>query len=203
MRDAPDPRVTLEVALVRLAHPEVDATPGALLARIERLESSALTGVPPSASLPPAARSGTGSPSSTTPSPAPQVAHPTPIPGPAEQLAERARSADEQSAADPVPTDPVPPPAPPGADKPAEVSPPDESAVPFPTRDQLVQAWGDHIIGRLRPKAKALFRPVGSSVSRATGPCSVCPTRPTGSAARRCGARSSQLWPSTSAGRCP
>jgi hypothetical protein len=28
----------------------------------------------------------------------------------------------------------------------------------FPTRDQLVQAWGDHIIGRLRPKAKALFQ---------------------------------------------
>ena len=27
MRDAPDPRVTLEVALVRLAHPEVDDTP--------------------------------------------------------------------------------------------------------------------------------------------------------------------------------
>ena len=96
MRDAPDPRVTLEVALVRLAHPEVDATPGALLARIERLESSALTGVPPSASLPPAARTGTGSPSRTTPSPAPEVARPpTPTPGPAEQLAERARSADE------------------------------------------------------------------------------------------------------------
>jgi DNA polymerase-3 subunit gamma/tau len=30
--------------------------------------------------------------------------------------------------------------------------------VPFPTRDQLVQAWGDHIVGRLRPKAKALFQ---------------------------------------------
>ena len=28
----------------------------------------------------------------------------------------------------------------------------------MPTRDQLVQAWGDHIIGRLRPKAKALFQ---------------------------------------------
>ncbi len=28
----------------------------------------------------------------------------------------------------------------------------------FPDRDQLVQAWGDHIIGRLRPKAKALFQ---------------------------------------------
>src|SRR5581483_5077478 len=28
----------------------------------------------------------------------------------------------------------------------------------FPDRDQLVEAWGDHIIGRLRPKAKALFQ---------------------------------------------
>ncbi len=39
MRDAPDPRVDLEVALVRLTHPEADDTPGALLARIERLEA--------------------------------------------------------------------------------------------------------------------------------------------------------------------
>lgn len=38
MRDAPDPRVNLELALVRLAHPEVDESPEALLARIERLE---------------------------------------------------------------------------------------------------------------------------------------------------------------------
>jgi DNA polymerase-3 subunit gamma/tau len=28
----------------------------------------------------------------------------------------------------------------------------------FPDRDQLVQAWGDHVIGRLRPKAKALYQ---------------------------------------------
>jgi len=28
----------------------------------------------------------------------------------------------------------------------------------MPSRDVLVQAWGDHIIGRLRPKAKALFQ---------------------------------------------
>ena len=40
MRDAPDPRVTLEVALVRLAHPEADDSPEALLVRIERLEAS-------------------------------------------------------------------------------------------------------------------------------------------------------------------
>ncbi len=46
----------------------------------------------------------------------------------------------------------VPPTAPaPGSD--AAGSP-----ASFPTRDQLVQAWGDNIIGRLRPKAKALYQ---------------------------------------------
>jgi DNA polymerase-3 subunit gamma/tau len=28
----------------------------------------------------------------------------------------------------------------------------------MPTRDELVEAWGDHVLGRLRPKAKALFQ---------------------------------------------
>ncbi len=55
-------------------------------------------------------------------------------------------------------TDPVPPPAPPEEGKQGDRSAPEGLAVSFPTRDQLVQAWGDHIIGRLRPKAKALFQ---------------------------------------------
>jgi DNA polymerase III subunit gamma/tau len=38
MRDSVDPRVTLEVALVRLASPAADTSPAALLERIERLE---------------------------------------------------------------------------------------------------------------------------------------------------------------------
>src|SRR5439155_6215381 len=38
MREAPDPRVLLEVALVRLCKPELDSSPDALLERIERLE---------------------------------------------------------------------------------------------------------------------------------------------------------------------
>ncbi|HVF32429.1 MAG TPA: DNA polymerase III subunit gamma/tau [Acidimicrobiales bacterium] len=38
MREALDPRVALEVALVRVTAPEADASPGALLERIERLE---------------------------------------------------------------------------------------------------------------------------------------------------------------------
>jgi DNA polymerase III subunit gamma/tau len=38
MRDAVDPRVAIEVALVRIASPAADAQPAALLARIEQLE---------------------------------------------------------------------------------------------------------------------------------------------------------------------
>jgi len=40
MRHATDPRVLLDVALVRIANPAVDDSPGALLERIERLERS-------------------------------------------------------------------------------------------------------------------------------------------------------------------
>ncbi len=40
MREAADPRTTLEVALIRLADPEVDDSNAALLARIERLEQA-------------------------------------------------------------------------------------------------------------------------------------------------------------------
>ncbi len=35
---------------------------------------------------------------------------------------------------------------------------PEPGRLPSPRRDQLVQAWGDHVIGGLRPKAKALFQ---------------------------------------------
>ena len=38
MRDSVDPRVTLEVALIRVASPGADTSPGALLERIEQLE---------------------------------------------------------------------------------------------------------------------------------------------------------------------
>jgi DNA polymerase-3 subunit gamma/tau len=34
----------------------------------------------------------------------------------------------------------------------------DDSTEAFPSRDALVQAWGDHVISGLRPKAKALFQ---------------------------------------------
>jgi len=53
MRHATDPRVLLDVALVRIANPAVDDSPGALLERIERLERSGpATGAPASAPAP-------------------------------------------------------------------------------------------------------------------------------------------------------
>lgn len=51
MRQAPDPRVDLDVAVVRLTRPDLDVTPEALLERIERLES----GAPAAPASPPAA----------------------------------------------------------------------------------------------------------------------------------------------------
>src|SRR5205085_4817413 len=46
MREALDPRVTLEVALVRAARPDAEVTPAALLERIERLERAGPRPVP-------------------------------------------------------------------------------------------------------------------------------------------------------------
>ncbi len=63
MRDAPDHRVHLEVALIRLTHPEADDSPAALLERIERLERALAEGGPSEEAAPvdTARRRGTGS----------------------------------------------------------------------------------------------------------------------------------------------
>ena len=191
MRDAPDPRVNLEVALVRLVHPEADDSPAALLARIERLEASGPR--VPDAASPVAAPAGasatgaalaaraaavpTGRPAAPTDpdgsvEPAPEPPVPTPEPSSTAPTgsrptlgAHRRRStspvpdagpaADRVVDADDAPLVPSPPVA-----HPSEVSPSavPTSSVPFPSRDQLVQDWGDHVIGRLRPKAKALYQ---------------------------------------------
>ncbi|HLH29259.1 MAG TPA: hypothetical protein VKW77_10100, partial [Acidimicrobiales bacterium] len=203
MRDAPDPRVDLEVALVRLTHPEADDSPAALLARIERLEARAREGDAegaspgPSSQLPEAAprdrgpdrpaiggirrraAAGSSGPSASTEQPdaasrpagagkaaessgaettAPPVASP---PG-----GQASAAPGGQASAPPggqAPTTarseaPSPPPAaPPPAAAPA-TSPSSEPVPGLPSRDELVQAWGDHVISGLRPKAKALFQ---------------------------------------------
>jgi DNA polymerase-3 subunit gamma/tau len=201
MRDAPDPRVNLEVALVRLAHPEADHSPEALLSRIERLEAAART-VAPAPAAPPAPSAPAGGPPGPGEPPVPPTlgtppAPPAPEAGRAMTPPSTAGTApDPASGAGPVgpsavkptlgalrrggaaagagtdpssgerpdapgasgrsePPEPTPTPAPTPPEPSAAPAPP---TGPFPTRDQLVQAWGDHVIGRLRPKAKALFQ---------------------------------------------
>jgi DNA polymerase-3 subunit gamma/tau len=146
MRDAPDPRVNLEVALVRLAHPAADDSPEAMLARIERLEAGG--GAPARAPAPPAPLAAPEPPSNP---PAP------PTPGaPRKTLgAVRRQAGVAATGSTPAPASrAVPAPNPPAGHAPIPATPPG----PLPTRDELVQAWGDHILGRLRPKAKALFQ---------------------------------------------
>jgi DNA polymerase-3 subunit gamma/tau len=159
MREALDARVSLEVALVRLAHPEADESPEAMLVRIERLERQERQ---PGDAAPPAATPAPVAPPSTTPPvPTDPVGAPGPPPTPGATSARKTLGAVRRESAPPSPTagpeaSPATPPAPARpADRPE--TPPDTGRV-FPTRDQLVQAWGDHILGRLRPKAKALFQ---------------------------------------------
>jgi DNA polymerase-3 subunit gamma/tau len=176
MREALDARVSLEVALVRLAHPEADESPEAMLVRIERLERRPADGggtspaapSPPVPSVAKAAPTPPPAPTATTPTATPTdpgamtTLTPTPTPGstpPSRKTlgAVRRESAAPVAAPAPAvdPPDPEPAPAPTPAPAASEAAP---SGQGFPTRDQLVQAWGDHILGRLRPKAKALFQ---------------------------------------------
>ena len=154
MRRSPDPRVDLEVALVRLT---ASAAAGsgdpadleALTRRVEQLEAAlAERGVPP------VPRTG-GSP--PPPPPPPRT-------GPAAEG--RARLAAAAAAAEPSPpTVPTPPPAA-GSDgggaaeagSTAQVvgQVPTDTATTL-TRDELVLAWGDDLLDRLGRKARARF----------------------------------------------
>ena len=168
MRDAPDPQVNLEVALVRLAHPEADESPEAIVARIERLEAAARPSAGTAAAdVPTLPRPATGAPESPAPgtggSSSPEEPPARRTLGAVRRQSSAARVAE--SPEDPGPSDPPAAATPRGPAPPADPSPDpdpspavDPSSVPFPTRDQLVQAWGDHIVGQLRPKAKALFQ---------------------------------------------
>jgi DNA polymerase-3 subunit gamma/tau len=166
MREALDARTTFEVALVRLTHPEVDDGPAALLERIDRLERrvqelSAGAATPPGAIAtprpPPPASSGPpagGPPASPPPASAPAT-HDSPSAtaptGASPALGAFLRQPSE--AQEPAPVVAVSPS--PAADSGTETA----SAVPevVPTRDDLVAAWGDHVLSSLRARARAAF----------------------------------------------
>jgi len=142
MRDAPDPRVVLEVALVRLSRPELDDSPAAMLERLGRLERAVSKGA------------GAAAAHSAAPSAPPTPSAP---PDPRTRPSVGALLRQQAAAAPPPETD-EPAAPPPETDEPAAPPPAaSEPAAPPPDRDQLVQAWGDHILRALPARAKALY----------------------------------------------
>ena len=212
MRDAPDQRVTLEAALIRLAHPMADDSPAALLERLERLEralaaggsAGGSSGTASSAPSSSGADSGAdaafekgGQTAQTAGTPAPSTA-PEPRqgagdrpPGPAEEpasanqagkagktgkavtggpdlarqslgaLRRQDRERGGRSAAGASETVASRPLSPPTVTATATAP-----AVPgtMPSRDELVQAWGDGLLTQLSNRARARFR-VGRFIS--------------------------------------
>jgi DNA polymerase-3 subunit gamma/tau len=133
MRQAPDPRISLEVALVRLTHPDGDTSPAALLERIERLERQLTSRPEPSPVVTEAA-------ARTTAPESPSGARP-------------ALGAIRQV----KPAAAPPPPASAEVEAPAPPTPTPEPATDLPTRDQLTLAWGDAILAKLPGPARARF----------------------------------------------
>ncbi len=159
MRDAPEPRVVLELALIRLTSPEADESPAALVERVERLERR----------LAAVEAAGQGLTSVSTPAAAraaPPVVSPpaqgTPPSAPAAG-ARRALGAFRREATSPPATPAVPTlsAVPPEVSQPSLERPPERAQpvpLPAPTRDELVTAWGDHVLSALRPKVRAVYQ---------------------------------------------
>ena len=170
MRRSPDPRVDLEVALVRLtsvadpsgatggpmpssvAGDSPEATIASLTRRVERLEAALESG----GGLPAAPSAPVASAAPSAP-PVPPPSRPTGR-GPAAEG--RARLADARASAPPAP--PVPP-------EPAvldEVEPASErvqagegpaASGPLPSHDELVGAWSDGLLEQMSRKGRARF----------------------------------------------
>jgi DNA polymerase-3 subunit gamma/tau len=151
IRDGSDARLPLEVALITAARPAASAAPGALLARVERLEHAVGSGAPAPA---PAA----------TPEPAPAPAAAPPPPQPAAEV----REAPPPPTAPPEPT-PAPP-EPTAAAEPAPAPVATQPLAPPPAElDAVAAGWSD-ALGQLSGPARGVLsasRPTavdGSSV---------------------------------------
>ena len=87
MRQAPDPRVDLEVAIMRLTRADLDTNPAALVERLEAIESQLTGGAPivapaPAPAIPAAPAIAQPTPA-RAPDPAPVAVAPSPAPSPA------------------------------------------------------------------------------------------------------------------------
>ena len=176
MREALDPRITLEVALVRLARPEADTSPAALLERIERLEQQLSGHVTEPAraearavaddvrAAPPRPSGSTGRGAAPVPpAPSSPAAAPGPGPSPAATGPAAAKAAlgalrnrpDPPPAATPSASAPAAPAAPAPAPTPAPAA--TAGSADAPSRDELTKAWGDVVLASLPAKARARY----------------------------------------------
>ncbi|MGH9184920.1 MAG: hypothetical protein ACRD0U_03735, partial [Acidimicrobiales bacterium] len=142
MRDAPDQRVTLEVALVRLTDVQSDTSPAALLERIERLER---------------ALADRGPDAGATPAPATDPAPPSGTPAQARAALGAHRPSPAKAEPSSSPSSPAAATSPPPrATATATEDRPDEPGE-APSRDELTLAWGDEVLKELPNMARALF----------------------------------------------
>ena len=138
IRDGSDARLPLEVALITAARPAASAAPGALLARVERLEHVAAAGGPPA------------------PAPAPTpVAAPPPAPAQPEPAAESAPPPPAPPPPAPPPPATPPPPAPPepAAEAPQAIA----IAEPPPAELDAVTAGWSEALGQLTGPARGVL----------------------------------------------
>jgi DNA polymerase-3 subunit gamma/tau len=180
MRDSVDPRVTLEVALIRLASPAVSSSLTELLERVERLERATPA---KGSSAPHPADAGRPQPPPSRPAPhepSPAASQLPPVPAQAPPLQSQAGAQPVQAAAQPVraPQAQVASPGQPrvalgaymrgGAPEvsgssanPTTGSPqatnPTGSASSLPSRDELTKAWGDTVLDKLSRPAKVFM----------------------------------------------
>ena len=159
MRQAPDPRIPLEVALVRITRPESDTSLDALVARVERLEQALREGGGGSSAESPARAPDAASPAAEARSRLADVrkAEPPPAPAPEPVVEPEPEPAPPPLAAVPDP-DPEPEPEPVVEPEPAVAEAPAPSGGgDLPSRDELTLAWGDRVLTGLRPKVKMLY----------------------------------------------
>ncbi len=151
IRDGADARLPLEVALITAARPAASAAPGALLARVERLEHSLAGGAPAVAAAAPAAPAAAPAPA-PAPDPAPAAAAPPPPPPPATPPPPAV-----EEAAPPAVAAPAAQPAPVAVAEAEEPAPP----APGPRRSPASPAPGRSRVahGRLERGARAAHRP--------------------------------------------
>jgi DNA polymerase III subunit gamma/tau len=177
MRQAPDPRIDLEVALVKLTRVATDTSLDALVDRVERLERRLEHGPPPSAATPatpppapppkpPASPSApTASAAPLAPAPAATAAPVDTAPGarrPADearqQLSTNRRGPSTARSARPAPSGPTPS-APPRPVAVADANPTLNDAPPAPVASagDLTDLWTSTVLPALPAKTRALF----------------------------------------------